>query len=43
MQQQQLAQQNFQNKIAAWSTFIQAVNARQPQTVVRVQQSVTVH
>jgi hypothetical protein len=43
MQAQQLAQQNFQNKLAVWSTYLQAVNARQPQTVVRVQQNVTVH
>jgi hypothetical protein len=33
MQAQQLAQQNFQNKLTAWSTYLQAVNARQPQTV----------
>ena len=30
---QQMAQQQFQNNVAAWSTYVQAVNARQPQTV----------
>jgi hypothetical protein len=43
IQQQQLAQQNFQNKLAAWSTYIQAVNARQPQSAIRVEQNVTIH
>jgi len=33
MQAQQLAQQQFSNSLAAWSTYMQAVNARQPQTV----------
>jgi hypothetical protein len=33
MQAQQLAQQQFANSLAAWSTYMQAVNARQPQTV----------
>ncbi len=33
MQAQQLAQQQAQNNLAAWSTYMQAVNARQPQTV----------
>ena len=42
IQAQQLAQQNFQNRLAAWSTYLQAVNARQPQTVVHVEQSVIV-
>jgi hypothetical protein len=41
-QAQQLAQQNFQNRLLAWSTYIQAVNARAPQTEVRVQQNVTI-
>jgi hypothetical protein len=41
-QAQQLAQQNFQNRLLAWSTYIQAVNARQPQTQVRVEQNVTI-
>lgn len=43
MQAEQLAQQNFQNKLAAWSTYIQAVNSRPSQTVVNVNQNVTVH
>jgi hypothetical protein len=33
MQLQQLAQQQFANRLAAWTTYMQAVNARQPQTV----------
>jgi hypothetical protein len=33
IQAQQLAQQQFQNNLIAWSTYMQAVNARQPQTV----------
>jgi hypothetical protein len=33
MQAQQLAQQQYQNNLAAWATFMQSVNARQPQTV----------
>lgn len=33
MQAQQLAQQQFANRLAAWSTYMQAVNARQPQSV----------
>jgi hypothetical protein len=33
VQAQQLAQQQFQNNLIAWSTYMQAVNARQPQTV----------
>jgi hypothetical protein len=33
MQAQQLAQQQSANNLAAWSAYIQAVNARQPQTV----------
>jgi len=33
IQVQQLAQQQFQNNLAAWTAYIQAVNARQPQTV----------
>lgn len=33
MQAQQLAQQQFQNSVAAWSAYMQAVNARQPQSV----------
>jgi len=32
-QAQQLAQQQFQNNLQAWSTYMQSVNARQPQTV----------
>jgi hypothetical protein len=43
MQAQQLAQQNFQAKVAVWSAYIQAVNARPPQTVVHVEQNVAVH
>ena len=46
LQAQQLAQQQFQNNLIAWSTYMQAVNARQPQTVhldgsVRVQTNCT--
>lgn len=46
MQAQQLAQQQFQNNLIAWSTYMQSVNARQPQTVhiegsVRVQKNCT--
>ncbi len=42
LQGQQLAQQQFQNNLIVWSSYMQAVNARQPQTVhidgsVRVQ------
>jgi len=42
MQAQQLAQQQFQNNLTAWSAYMQTVTARQPQTVhldgnVRVQ------
>ena len=33
MQAQQLAEERFANRLAAWSTYMQAVNARQPQTV----------
>jgi hypothetical protein len=33
MQARQLAQQQFQNNLAAWSIYTQAVSARQPQTV----------
>jgi hypothetical protein len=33
LQAQQLAQQQFANKLAAWSAYVQAVNASQPQTV----------
>jgi hypothetical protein len=33
VQAQQLAQQQFQSNLAAWSTYMQTVNARQPQTV----------
>lgn len=33
MQAQQLAQQQFANRLAAWATYLQAVNARQPQAV----------
>jgi len=33
MQAQQLAQQQVQNSLATWSTYMQSVNARQPQTV----------
>jgi len=32
-QAQQLAQERFQSNLVAWSTYMQAVNARQPQTV----------
>jgi len=43
MQAQQLAQQEFSNRLATWNAYMQAVNARQPQTVhvdgtIRVQQ-----
>lgn len=43
MQAQQIAQREFSNRLATWNTYMQAVNARQPQTVhidgtVRVQQ-----
>jgi hypothetical protein len=42
MEAKQLAQQQYQNKLMAWATYQQSVNARQPQTVhldggVRVQ------
>jgi hypothetical protein len=43
MQAQQLAQQNFQNRLAAWSTYLQVVNSRPPQTTIRVEQNVVVH
>jgi hypothetical protein len=33
MQAQQLAEQRFQSSLAAWSIYMQGVNARQPQTV----------
>lgn len=33
LQEQQLAQQQFQNNLLAWSAYMQAVNARQPDTV----------
>ena len=33
IQAQHLAQQQFQNNLVAWSTYMQAENARQPQTV----------
>jgi len=33
MQAQLLTQQQFANRLAALSTYMQAVNARQPQTV----------
>jgi hypothetical protein len=33
LQAQQLAQQQFANDLAAWSVYMKAVNARQPQTV----------
>jgi hypothetical protein len=32
-QTQQLAQQQFQNNLMAWTAYVQSVNARQPQTV----------
>jgi hypothetical protein len=43
MQAEQLAQQNFQNKVAAWSVYLQAVNSRPAQTNVHVEQNVNVH
>jgi hypothetical protein len=33
IQMQQLAQQQYANRLAAWGTYMQAVNARQPQAV----------
>jgi hypothetical protein len=42
IQAQQLAQQNFQNRLLAWSTYIQAVNSRPPQTQIQMQQNVTI-
>ena len=33
VQAQQAAQQQFQNNLMAWSTYMQSVNARQPQSV----------
>jgi len=42
VQAQQLAQQNFQNRLAVWSAYIQAVNSRPPQTNIHVEQNVTV-
>ena len=46
MQAQQLAQQQFQNSLIAWSAYMQTVSARQPQTVhldgsVRLQSNCT--
>jgi len=38
---QQLAQQRFQNTLAVWSTYLQAVNSRPPQ--IHVEQNVTIH
>jgi hypothetical protein len=43
VQAQQLAQQNFQNTLATWSVYLQAVNSRPPQTNIHVEQNVTVH
>jgi hypothetical protein len=43
LQAQQLALQNFQLKITAWSTDIQAINSRAPQTTAHVQQNAGVH
>ena len=42
IQAQQLAQQNFQNRLLAWSTYLQAVNSRAPQTEIQMQQNVTI-
>ena len=33
LQIQQLAEQQYANRLAAWATYLQSVNARQPQTV----------
>ena len=33
LQAQQIANQQFANNMAAWANYMQAVNARQPQTV----------
>jgi hypothetical protein len=41
VQAQQLAQQNFQNRLAAWSVYLQAVNSRPPN--IHVEQNLTVH
>jgi hypothetical protein len=41
MQAQQIAQQEFSNRLIAWNAYIQAVNARQPQTV-HIEGSITV-
>lgn len=43
MQAKQLAQQEFQTKVAAWSAYLQAVNSRPAQTNIRMEQNVTVH
>jgi hypothetical protein len=40
LQQQQLANQQFANSMNAWANYMQAVNARQPQTVRLSNQSV---
>lgn len=42
LQAQEMAQQEFQTKVMAWASYIQAVNSRTPQTAVTVQQSVTI-
>lgn len=42
-QAEQLAQQKFQNRLLAWSAYLQTVNARPSQTTIQVQQNVMVH
>ena len=42
MQKEQLATQRFQANISAWSAYLQSVNAREPKTIVRVEQNVTI-
>ncbi len=33
MRAEQIAQQQLQNNLSAWSSYMQSVNARQPQTI----------
>ena len=42
IQAQQIAQQSFQNRLLAWSAYLQAVNSRAPQTQIQMQQNVTI-
>ena len=42
LQLQQLAQQQYSNQLAAWATYMQGVNARQPLTI-HVDGNLSVH